>query len=75
MLFALSDSAVEAQQATKVPRIGFLRVLAFRSTDVGPYRGISARSARARLYRGEEHRIEYAVLRRESLNVFPELAA
>ena len=48
----------EAQQPKKVPRIGYLARCSC-STDLGPHRGIPARSARAWLHRGENIVIEY----------------
>ena len=44
----------EAQQPTKIPRIGYLAADS-PSADLGPHRGIPAGSARAWVRGGEKH--------------------
>ena len=54
MIFA-SVLFAQAQQPTKVPRIGYLTGASLSQSR--PFRGIPARSARAWVRRGEEHRL------------------
>ena len=53
LTFVFGGVVAQAQQPTKIPRIGFLRLppLSYR----GPHRGIPARSARAWIRGGEKH--------------------
>ena len=53
-VLALSGAVAQAQQPTKIPRIGYLSsYLPFRFTS--PHRGIPARSTRACIRGGEKH--------------------